>query len=68
MLSAREETSDSSPMDSQQIAMYFTRAQADELAALFDQPYLLKLINVEPAQNLKEIHAQDSDDEYKEWD
>jgi hypothetical protein len=70
MLSAREETEtgDSSPIDSQQIAMYFTRAQADELAALFDQSYLLKLINVEPAQNQEEVTGQNSGIEYEEWD
>jgi len=47
MRSAKEVMSDgdsSSPMDSQQISMYFTRAQADELVKLFDQTYLIELL------------------------
>ena len=32
--------SEKEPRETQQMAMYFTRAQADELAALFDQQYL----------------------------
>jgi len=70
MLSAREETdsSDSStPMDSQQISMYFTRAQADELAKLFDQPYLLGLINIKPGQDQEGTAEQNSGIEYEEW-
>jgi len=31
-------------MNSQEITMYFTRAQAQELVALFDQEYLFSLI------------------------
>jgi hypothetical protein len=48
MRPAREEPSEAdstSRMDSQQINMYFTRAQADELVRLFDQAYLLELLN-----------------------
>ena len=45
MRSAREEDiSSDSPMDSQQINMYFTRAQAEDLVKLFDQSYLLGLL------------------------
>ncbi|MDR2952784.1 MAG: hypothetical protein LBU82_06045, partial [Treponema sp.] len=47
MRSAKEEMRDgdnSNPMDSQQINMYFTRAQADELVKIFDQAYLLGLL------------------------
>jgi len=47
MRSAKEVMGDedsSSPMDSQQISMYFTRAQADELVKLFDQAYLIGLL------------------------
>jgi hypothetical protein len=47
MRSAKEVMSEgdsSSPMDSQQISMYFTRAQADELVKLFDQAHLIGLL------------------------
>jgi len=47
MRSAREIISNgdnSNPVDSQQISMYFTRAQADEMVKLFDQAYLLELL------------------------
>jgi hypothetical protein len=47
MRSVKEESDsiDSSPqLDSQQISMYFTRAQADNLAKLFDQSYLMGLL------------------------
>jgi competence CoiA-like predicted nuclease len=47
MRSAKEEMANgdsSNPMDSQQINMYFTRAQADELVKIFDQAYLIGLL------------------------
>jgi hypothetical protein len=47
MRSAKEEMTDgdsSTPMDSQQISMYFTRAQADEVAKLFDQAWLIEFL------------------------
>jgi len=47
MRSAREEMKDgdsSTPMDSQQINIYFTRAQADEVAKVFDQAFLMGLL------------------------
>ena len=47
MQPAREEDdfNDSSPpAESQQISMYFTRAQADDLVKLFDQSYLMGLL------------------------
>jgi len=43
--SAKEESSETSRNnDSQQYSVYFTRAQAEELAHLFDQDYLLELV------------------------
>jgi len=45
MRSAKEEKKDTPRrLDSQQINMYFTRAQADELVKLFDQSYLMGLL------------------------
>ncbi|MDR2717223.1 MAG: hypothetical protein LBB89_04050 [Treponema sp.] len=47
MRSAKEEKSNgnsSRRLDSQQINMYFTRAQADDLVKLFDQSYLMGLL------------------------
>jgi hypothetical protein len=70
-LSAKEKTSssdNSKPLDSQQLSIYFTRAQADELANLFDQAALLELINMKPTQNQEEITMPDSSDEYEEWE
>jgi hypothetical protein len=49
MRSAREEDSTgvhSGLVESQQIPMYFVRSQADELVKLFDQTYLMGLVNV----------------------
>jgi len=49
MRSAKEvmdEGDSSTPMDSQQISMYFTRAQADELVKLFDQTWLVGLLGM----------------------
>jgi len=37
------ETNSTNPMESSQLTMHFTRAQAEELAKLFDQDYLLEL-------------------------
>jgi len=46
MRSAKEEDNGDSTrqLDSQQINMYFTRAQADELVKFFDQSYLIGLL------------------------
>jgi len=46
MRSAKEEKDDKSSrkLDSHQINMYFTRAQADDLVKLFDQSYLMGLL------------------------
>jgi len=47
MRSAKEvmgEGDSSTPVDSQQISMYFNRAQADELVKLFDQAHLIGLL------------------------
>jgi len=49
MRTAKEEVGEndnSKPMDSQQLNMYFTRAQADELVKLFDQAYLIELLGM----------------------
>ena len=47
MLSAKEESKgdNTRQFDSQQVNMYFTRAQADELVKLFDQAYLLEILD-----------------------
>jgi len=48
MRSAKQEsdyTDDSQQLNSQQINMYFTRAQADDLVKLFDQSYLMGLLD-----------------------
>jgi hypothetical protein len=48
MRSVKEEsdnTDSSQQLDSQQINMYFTRAQADDLVKLFDQSYLMGLLD-----------------------
>ncbi|MCL2043806.1 MAG: hypothetical protein FWG89_06690 [Treponema sp.] len=55
MRSAKDESdsgSGSSSVENQQISMYFTRAQADELVKLFDQSFLLGQIdrNLYPAR------------------
>ena len=49
MRSAKEVKSDmdsSTPVDSQPLNMYFTRAQADELVRLFDQARLIELLGM----------------------
>jgi hypothetical protein len=49
MRSAREvvnEGENSNPMNSQQINMYFTRTQADEMVKIFDQASLLELLGM----------------------
>jgi len=68
MRSAKEiDTSgDSVVMDSRQINMYFTRAQADALAKLFDQEYLiglLKPVNV----NFEETPQDEENEIYREY-
>ena len=67
MRSAKEEAAamGADTVDSQQITMYFTRAQADELVKLFDQAYLMGLLG--------EIRSDNRDDsllvdEYNEWE
>jgi hypothetical protein len=67
MRSAKEENppGDSSTMESRQINMYYTRAQADELVKLFDQEYLMGLLgrnSVSPEEQVKE------DNYYKEFE
>ena len=65
MRSAREEdSSNDSPMDSQQINMYFTRAQAEELVKLFDQSFLLGLLE---KVNIPKIEEPTYLDEYREY-
>jgi len=65
MRSAEEvmNTGDSSnSVDSQQISMYFTRAQADELAKLFDQAYLLEILGTKAGAVTDEPAATDAAD------
>jgi hypothetical protein len=68
MPSTREvvEAGDTGQEESQQISIYFTRAQADELVKLFDQSYLMALLNkpeiTEPVPN-EPVKEED----YREW-
>jgi len=66
MRSAKEVMSDgdnSTAVDSQQIYMYFTRAQADEIAGFFDQARLLGLIGLKQgaADGTNEAPASEAD-------
>ena len=62
MRSAKEEdTGSSENMESRQITMYFTRAQADELVKLFNQEYLMGLL---PVNNKEPVPAIPADDGY----
>jgi hypothetical protein len=68
MRSAKEQADigDSSNLvDSQQISMYFTRAQAAELVKLFDQSYLLALVNVRTGEGAGEPLKPDVYTEYE---
>lgn len=67
MRSAKEVNPDSgdSPDQSQQVIMYFTRAQAEELVALFDQAYLMGLL-AEPGRTQQFDPSPDLDD-YQEY-
>jgi len=47
---AKEETG-KSPRDSSQFTVYFSRAQAENLAKLFDQTYLLELVDSQPVKS-----------------
>jgi len=67
MRSAKQEsdnTDDSQQLDSQQINMYFTRAQADDLAKLFDQSYLMGLLDKKDTPKPDEPFTADS---YREF-
>ena len=64
MRSAKEvETTGGDNVESQQISMYFTRAQADELVRFFDQSYLMGLIR---EQESTETEALPTVDDYYE--
>jgi hypothetical protein len=67
MRSAKEDAppGDSSTMESRQIHMYFTRAQADELVKLFDQEYLLGLLGIIKESEDPE-EPQEEEDYYRE--
>jgi len=76
MRSAKEvmnEEDSSSAMNSQQINMYFTRAQADELVKIFDQAYLLELLGTKKNAVTGESGAGDTSepetpkDPYREY-
>ena len=67
MRSAKEQadSGDSSDLtDSRQICMYFTRAQAEELVKLFDQSYLLTLVNTAGQETVEPLEP----DAYIEYD
>lgn len=78
MRSTKEITSEeesSSAVTSQQISMYLTRAQADELAKLFDQAHLLELLAEKNTAVTDEYLEADSEaapqvpaDNYREYD
>jgi len=60
--SAPEETAVSSKgSDSPQYSVYFTRAQAEDLAKLFDQDYLLESVDVQNTLTPVEIDAEGRD-------
>jgi hypothetical protein len=64
MRSAKEEISDddsSTPIDSQQISMYLTRAQADEIVRIFDQARLLGLLQEKTNVVIKEPEDEPAD-------
>jgi hypothetical protein len=73
MRSAKEvmdEGDSSSAMNSQQVNMYFTRAQADEMVKLFDQTYLVELIETKNSAGTDESEATDPavpKDPYREY-
>jgi hypothetical protein len=67
MRSAKEQadSGDSSNLpDSRQISMYFTRVQAEELAKLFDQSYLLALLDTTAGDNTAKPLEPDAYIEY----
>jgi hypothetical protein len=71
MRSAKEELTpedSSKPMDSQQISMYLTRAQGDEVIKLFDQSRLIELLGMQTgAINNNPPEAEAERDAYKEY-
>jgi len=60
----RENDDNSQQLNSQQINMYFTRAQADNLVKLFDQSYLMGLLEKNDSQKPDEPLVVDS---YREF-
>jgi hypothetical protein len=74
MRSAKEVMSDgdsANPVDSQQISMYFTRAQANELMKLFDQAWLIGLLGTKYKAVTDGLAAVDAaavpEDQYREY-
>ena len=68
MRSAKEQDDaggSSNSTDNQQISMYFTRIQAEELAKLFDQSYLLALVVDTAGKNTGEPFKPDAYIEYE---
>jgi hypothetical protein len=57
---------DSGQEESQQISIFFTRAQADELVKLFDQSYLMALLN-KPDITEPESDEAIPETSYREW-
>jgi len=73
MRSAKEEIADedkSDSMTSSQINMYFTRAQADELAGFFDQTRLIDLLKEKGIKTTDVLEAETASEEeyYREYE
>jgi hypothetical protein len=69
MPSTREvaETGETGQEESQQISMYFTRAQANELVKLFDQAYLMSLLKKPDTPEPVESGEPVKEEDYREW-
>jgi hypothetical protein len=69
MPSMREisENGDTGQEESQQISIFFTRAQADELIKLFDQSYLMTLVNIPDTPESVESKKPVNEEDYREW-
>jgi hypothetical protein len=61
-----DKTIGDNPLESQQINMYFTRAQADELVRLFDSEYLMGLLGIVESVSQEE-QEQEPEDYYTEF-
>jgi len=73
MRSAREELEyedNSQRTDSSQISIYFTRTQADELVKLFDQEFLMRLLDTthSPQSGEQDEETETEPEPYREYD